>query len=150
MNEQALLEKLRKIDALMARPGSPGEGAAAAGARLRLLERLATTNKTDPPIEFRFTMSDQWSRHLFLALLRHYDLRPYRQWGQRHSTVMVRVSRTFVDQTLWPEFIEMSTALHGYLEDVTHRVICEIFHQKPEEAEEAPAQLAGPAGAPGS
>mgnify|MGYP001619016112 CR=1 FL=1 len=41
MDEQALLDKLRKIEALIAQPGTRGEGRAAAEARRRLMERLA-------------------------------------------------------------------------------------------------------------
>lgn len=144
MNEQALLDKLRKIEALVAQPGTVGEGLAAAEARQRLLNRLAEIRKNDPPVEYKFSMNDTWSRLLFLALLRRYDLRPYRHWGQRRTTVMVRVSKTFVDETLWPEYLEMSGTLRGYLDEVTNRVIREIFHQKPEDAEEAPLALTGP------
>lgn len=140
MDEQALLDKLRKIEALIAQPGTKGEGLAATEARRRLMERLAATRQSDPPTEYRFSMADYWSRNLFLALLRRYGLRPYRYRSQRHTTVMVRVSRTFVQETLWPEFCEMSRTLKGYLDEITNRAIREILGQKPEEAEEAPPQ----------
>jgi hypothetical protein len=145
MNEHSLLEKLRKIEALIAQPGTAGEGLAAAEARQRLLDRLADIRKSDTLVEFRFSMTDAWSRNLFLALLRRYGLRPYRYRGQRRTTVMVRVPKTFVDETLWPEYSEMSRTLQGYLEEVTSRVIHEIFQQRPEDAQELPAQqLPGP------
>ena len=53
---------------------------------------------------FRFTLADTWSRKLFLSLLRRYDLKPYRYRGQRRTTVMVKVPKPFVHETLWPEF----------------------------------------------
>jgi len=50
---------------------------------------------------------------------------PYRYAGQRHTTVMARVSRGFVEQTLWPEFLELDEVLRRYLEETTERVIRE-------------------------
>jgi len=145
MNEQTLLEKLRKIEALIANPGTAGEGMAAAEARQRLLDRLAETRKSDPPTEYTFSIPDAWSKRLFHALLRRYGLKPYRYRGQRRTTVMVRVPKIFVDETLWPEYLEMSQTLQGYLEEITNRVILEIFQQKPQDdVEEAPQQLPGP------
>ncbi|HEY3321049.1 MAG TPA: hypothetical protein VGP72_11335 [Planctomycetota bacterium] len=143
MDERLLLEKLRKIEALIAQPGTAGEGAAAAEARRRLMERLSAIRKTDASVEYRFSIPDAWSRRLFLALLRRYGLQPYRHRGQRYSTVTVRAPKSFLEETLWPEFLEMSTTLKGYLDEVTDRVIGELFQQKPEEAGEAPQELLG-------
>ena len=83
-------------------------------------------------------MADLWSRKLFLALLRRYDLVPYRFAGQRYTTVMVKVSKRFVDETLWPEFTELSTTLRTYLEEVTERVVGEVLHRDSSEASEVP------------
>lgn len=65
-------------------------------------------------------MSDQWSRHLFLALCRRYGMKPY--YRQRHNTVMVRAPNDFSIK-LWPEFSELAQALQAYLHQVTLRVI---------------------------
>ncbi len=70
--EQQLVEKLRRIEALHARPGSEGERHAAERARERIQSRLKQLEAEEPPIEFRFSLADQWSRHLFLAVLRRY------------------------------------------------------------------------------
>ena len=96
----------------------------------------------DPPVEFKFTMSDDWSRRLFTALLRRYGIQPYRYRGQRHTTVMARVSKSFVDQTLWPEFLELSNVLQKYLSDVTERVIRQAIYEDSSEAEERPQTAA--------
>jgi hypothetical protein len=40
-------------------------------------------------VEFRFSLADQWSRHLLVALLRRYGIKPYRYSRQRRTTVMV-------------------------------------------------------------
>jgi hypothetical protein len=98
------------------------------------MERLSGLQKTDPPIEYKFSVPDAWSRRLFLALLTRYGLRSYRYSGQRYTTIMVRVPKSFVDETLWPEYVQMSATLRQFLEEVTDRVICDIFHQKPQDA----------------
>jgi hypothetical protein len=123
MTEQQLMDKLRKVEALFAGAASDGERDAAAYAIEKIRERLKHTQASDPPIEYKFTLGDVWSRKLFIALLRRYGMSPYRYRGQRHTTVMVRVSRRFVDETLWPEYTELCDVLRGYLDDVTERVI---------------------------
>jgi len=60
-------------------------------ARQRILERLAVWEVEDPPIDYRFSMTDMWSRKVFLALLRRYGIQPYRYRGQRYTTVVARV-----------------------------------------------------------
>lgn len=135
-DEARLIEKLRAIEALYARPGSEGERAAAEGARERILERLRELAATDPPVEFRFSMADMWSRRVFVALLRRYGIQPYRFRGQRHTTVMARVSKRFVDETLWPEFQSVSATLRSYLEEVTTRVVSQVIHADVSEAAE--------------
>jgi hypothetical protein len=68
-------------------------------------------------------MRDGWSRRLMVALMRRYDIQPYRYHRQRYTTVMARVPAAFVKETLWPEFLELNKTLHSYLEEVTARVI---------------------------
>jgi hypothetical protein len=69
-----------------------------------------------------------------IAILRRYGLKPYRYRGQRHTTVMTRVSEGFVDETLWPEFQEISKMLRTYLSEVTERVISEVICKDTSEA----------------
>jgi hypothetical protein len=57
-----------------------------------------------------------WSRKVFVALLRRYDIKPFRYYRQRHTTVMANVPKTFVDETLWPEFQELNKILQSYIE----------------------------------
>ena len=134
--EDQLVEKLRRIEALHARPGSEGERQAAERARERIQARLKELEAEEPPIEFRFTLADQWSRHLFVALLRRYGLRPYRYRGQRRTTVMARLNRSFVNETLWPEFLELQSTLAAYFDALTDRVIEQALEVKAGEAEE--------------
>ena len=93
----------------------------------------------DPPVEYKFTLQDAWSRRLFTALLRRYGVHPYRYRGQRYTTVMARVSVSFVDKTLWPEFIELDNTLKAYLSDITNRVIREAIFEDDSEATERPS-----------
>ena len=125
--ETDLVEKLRKIEALFASPGTPGERDAAAGALDRIRGRLSERQRTEKPVEYRFSLTDRWSRSLFLAILNRYGLRSYRYSGQRRTTVMVRVLPSFVDDTLWPEFQQLSGVLQTHLEQITQRVITEAF-----------------------
>ena len=135
-DETQLRDKLRKIEALFAGAGTPGERDAAAAALNRVRARLAEMGRRDPAIEMQFSMPDQWSRRLFLALARRNGLSPYRYRRQRLTTVMIRVPRGFVDQVLWPEFQELNKALVQYLNDMTLRVIREEVHGDASEATE--------------
>ncbi len=137
MSEEAVLrEKLRKIEALFAGAGTIGERTAAETALGRVQARLAELQGRDKAIEMQFSLRDQWSRRLFLALCRRYGLKPYRLYRQRLTTVMLRVPQAFVDQVLWPEFQELNGALMQYLNDVTDRVIREEVHRDTSEATE--------------
>jgi hypothetical protein len=143
MSDEALLrEKLRKLEALFAGAGTPGEKNAAEAGLERIQARLAELASSDPPIEMQFSLSDLWTRKLFLALCRRYGLKPYRLPRQRTTTVMLRVPKKFLDQVLWPEFKELSAALTRYLDEVTTRVIREEVHRDTSEAlEERQARL---------
>lgn len=127
-DEQDLFEKLRKIERLYAGATTPGEKEAAADAISRIKRRIGEVAKVDRPVEYKFTLVDGWSRKLFIALLRRYSLKPYRRARQRRNTVMVKVPRRFVDETLWPEFLELSDVLQAYLDEVTQRVISRAIH----------------------
>lgn len=139
MDEAKLREKLSRIEALFAGATTEGERVAAAEARRRIRQRLESAERTEPPVEFRFTLTDTWSRKLFLALLRRYDLKPYRYRGQRRTSVMVKVPTRFVQETLWPEFEQSNAALHTYLGEVTDRIIADALQGDSSEATEVAA-----------
>jgi hypothetical protein len=133
---QQLLERLRRVEALHARTDLAGERNAAATAMNAIRAQMARFAQQDPPIIYRFSMQDAWSRRLFTALLRRYGIAPFRYYGQRHTTVMARVSVSFVNETLWPEFVELDKVLRAYLSDVTDRVIREAIFEDSSEASE--------------
>ena len=135
MNEKELIEKLQKIEALFAGAATTGERISAELAKERIKRRLSEIIPENPPVEYKFTFPDQWNRKVFLALLRRYDLKPYRFKGQRYTTVMVQVPEKFVDDTLWPEFQELSKQLEEYLSKTTERIISEVLNADSSEAE---------------
>lgn len=143
MDETKLIEKLRRIEALHAGATTEGERVAAAEAKKRILARLGEIQITDPPVEFKFSIADPWARQVFNALARRYGLKPYRDWGQHRQTVMLKVSKSFVSQTLWPEFDAINQELHKYLHEVTDRVIREALDASTGEADEIAGTLGG-------
>ena len=136
--EQQLIEKLRRIEALFARPGTDGERMAAELARERIQARLEDFAKQEPAIEYRFSLTNQWSRRLLTALMRRYGIHPYRYRGQRRTTVMARVTKRFVDETLWPEFEELQATLVEYFDQFTERIIGEVLNADTSDIEERP------------
>jgi tRNA nucleotidyltransferase (CCA-adding enzyme) len=138
--EQQLRERLRKIAALFEGATTVGERNAAAAAIDRVKRAIDATSKVDTPVEYHFNFPDHWKRRLFSALCRRYGLEPYRYRRQRHTTVMVKVPKSFVDRTLWPEYLELSKALNEYLEEATERIIREEVYGDSEEAAERDAR----------
>ena len=148
MDDQAkIIETLQYIEALYAGATTDGERHAAASARERMRARLDSFEEIDPPVEYKFTLPDVWSRKLFVALLRRYGLTPFRYYRQRYTTVMVMVSREFVDETLWPEFKKLDDTLRAYLNDVTDRIISEGIYSDNSEPEIRQKMLNRPHGA---
>ena len=136
--EHLLRAKLRKIEALFAGAGTPGERAAAGAAADRLRGRLRQSEQQEKSIEMKYSIADPWARQLFTALARRYGLKPYRYPRMRRQTIMLRGPETFLTLVLWPEFQELSGALSRFLADVTQRVISEEVFRDTSDAEEVP------------
>ena len=136
------------VEALHAGAGTPGEREAASAARDRIRARLEKLKVEDPPVEYTFSLTDGWSRRLFLALMRRYGLKPYRYPRQRRTTVRAKVPIRFVDEVLWPQYLQLSKLLHDYLSEATDRVIALALQADASEAEETPepADNIGPEG----
>jgi len=134
MNETDLIEKLIKIETLFAGATTEGERISADRARQRILLRLQELLPKDPPVEYRFSFQDMWSRKVFTALLRRYELKPYRYHRQRYTTVMAQVPKSFVDETLWPEFQKINSELQDYLQEVTDKVVKRVLHEDSSDA----------------
>ena len=134
--EQSLREKLRKIEALFAGAATQGERVAAGAAAERIRDRLGRAAGKEKEIEMKFSISDVWSRQLFVALCRRYGLRPFRYRRMHRQTIIIRTPKSFVEQVLWPEFEELSAALTAYLSEITEKVIREEVHGETGEADE--------------
>lgn len=148
MDEAKLREKLARIEALFAGATTDGERVAAAEARRRIQLRLHAVEQNDPPVEYRLTVADAWSGKILIALLRRYDLKPYRYRNQRRTTIMVKAPASFIDETLWPEFQQITSAIRAHVDQVTERILAEVFQSDSSDAAEVttPALLPeGPA-----
>jgi hypothetical protein len=134
--EEELRQKLRKIAALFEGATTAGERDAAAAAIDRVRKALAAAEQIEKPVETYFKLVDQWNRRLFTALCRRYGLKPYRYPRQRRTTVVLRAPKSFIDKTLWPEYVQIEKALHEYLNEATERIIREEVFGNSDEAEE--------------
>lgn len=134
--EQALREKLRKIEALFAGAATQGERVAAGAAAERIRDRLGLAAGKEKEIEMKFSISDVWSRQLFVALFRRYGIRPFRYRRMHRQSIIIRAPKSFVEQVLWPEFEELSAALTTYLSEITEKVIREEVRGETGEADE--------------
>ncbi len=140
--EDELRERLRKVEALFFGAATAGERDAAGAAAERLRAKLDEAARRDPPINIRFTMPDQWSVRLFVALCRRYGFRPFRYPRQRSTTIMVRAPQRLFEAVVWREFNELHADLSTFLEQTTERLIRETIHDDVGDAETAPEPLA--------
>lgn len=143
MSEERLREKLRKIEALYAGAATAGEKSAAGAAAERIRRQFEAASRNQRAEEFKFSITDPWSRQLFIALCRRYGIKPFRYTRMHRQTVMVRAPASFVQLTLWPEFEELSRALTAHLDEITRKIIRDEVHEATQDAEEIsePRQL---------
>lgn len=137
--EGTLLEKLRKLEALHAGTNVSGEKEAARLAAERIRARLEELRGREKDTEYRYTLPDPWQRRLFLALCRRYGLEPYRERGQRVTSVMVKAPKAFQDKTFFPHFQALARELNAHLDELTTRVIREAIDEDVSEATETKA-----------
>jgi len=123
LSEIGLIEKLKKIEALYLGATTEGEKAAAFHAMANVKNKINHYQSEEIIKEWSFKFENYFEKKLFKALLSKYNLQSYRYKGQRYTTVMVRSTDSFVNQTLWPQYLEMSKVLRSYLEEVTNDVI---------------------------
>ena len=101
-----LADKIRKVEALLARAGSEGERQAAALARQRLLQKIVQS-----PMEYTVKVDSYWKKRLFLAVCGKHKVHTYRYKGQKNTTTMVRIAKDFMETVLWPELISIPKLL---------------------------------------
>ena len=134
--EDRLRDKLRKIAALYSGAKTAGEKAAAGAAADRIRGQFKAASKKEKVEEFKFSITDPWSRQLFIALCRRYGVRPFRYPRMHRQTVIIKAPVNFVRTMLWPEFEELSDALTSHILEITEKIIREEVHASTEDAEE--------------
>lgn len=133
MRPDELQDRLAKLEALFRRAGTIGEKQAA-GAAIERLKRKAQ----DHPVELKLSLGDIWAVRLFIAICRKHGVEPYRYARQRRTTVMVRVSETFFDQAIYPEFCELQAELVSYFQETTDHLIKTALHSDGDDSDLAP------------
>lgn len=127
----SLSDKISKIQALIDRAGSPGEREAAIAALLRIQRRVA-----EQPIEITVRLKDLWNKRLFMAICAKYGLQTYRYRGQKHTTAMLRVNRSVLDECLWPEYQKFQAMLQELQEELVQDLILRLNRgETPQELE---------------
>ncbi|MGA7614354.1 MAG: hypothetical protein WBX15_04165 [Thermoanaerobaculia bacterium] len=132
----AILDKLRKIEALFAGAATPGERAAADAARDRIRRRLDEIGKREAPEEWRLGLHNEWSRRLFVALCRRYGLSPFRYPGQKRTSIMVKGPRSFMQETLIPEFERVNRVLLQHLDEIAGEIIASAISSETRDVDE--------------
>ena len=132
MNE--LLEKIRKIEALIQGAKTEGEKDAAILAKNRVHKKVKEKEKQRKPLsEYTLYTPDSWHKKLLLAICRKHNVRPYRYYRQKYTTVMVKVDEDFLNDVIWVEYLEYSKHLEVLVEDITNNLIAKIHGFQEEE-----------------
>ena len=122
-----VIEQIKKVEALIERAGTDGERQSAILAKERLLK-----HKNEEDIEYTIHTQDVWHKKLFNALCHKHNFKPYRYYRQKYTTVMVMISKTYLDETLWPEYLKFSEILQELVDDITLEVISKIHKNEDE------------------
>ena len=116
-----LADKIRKIEALIAGTSNESERKAAELAKQRLQEKTAAQ-----PIEYSIRTDGLWKKRLFMAICQKHGLSTYRYPGQKRTTTMVRVTKSFMDQVLWPEYTKHAQAFDTLASEIMTDLIAKI------------------------
>ncbi len=108
--ELDLVDYFRASERLFAGLGAEGV-AEADQARSRIRARLQALAGAPDVQEYQCPLKNDWEVLVFHALLKRYGLRPYRYRRQRKTTILVRVSKQFMNELLWPIFTDVCREL---------------------------------------
>ena len=128
MDDAQIRERLAKIKALFAGATTDGERDAAEAAMRRIQLKMDRARGPAVPMEFRFSLSNAWSLRLFIALCRSKGIKPYRYARMRRTSLCVRADPSFIDNELWPEFVQMDEVLAQYLGELADHIIAECIN----------------------
>lgn len=123
-----IFDKIQKIQALIDSTSSDGERLAAELAKQRLQQKI-----DDRPIEYKVTSHSAWEKKIFLAICKKNGLNPYRYSKQKYTTTMVRVSKSIMDEVLWPQYNKYTDLLGELVEGISSEIIENIYAGDKEE-----------------
>ncbi|PCH65634.1 MAG: hypothetical protein COC01_09460 [Bacteroidetes bacterium] len=132
MPQDNILEKIRKIEALIKGGATEGERLAAIAAKQRVLEKYSGQTVDQGAVEYKLSTSDPWHKSLLMAICRKYELKPYRYHRQKYTTLMVKVNTEFLDKIIWPEYLRYSELLEDLVGDITEDLIDKIHRSEVE------------------
>ena len=81
---------------------------------------------------------------MLLALARRYGIKPYRYKRQRRTTLVIRASERFLQETFLPQYDQMVDTLYDHLDTVTERVLAAVLDSDKSDApvvDDRPRQL---------
>lgn len=116
--EQDLIEAFQTSEIRHARR-LDGTVANAEQALLRIRARLQELAAAADVQEFQCPTRTDWDLLVLHALLKRYGLQAYRYRKQRKSTILVRVSKRFMNDCLWPIFNDAVGQLAGHVRMLT-------------------------------
>jgi len=128
-----LLERIKKIEALIAGASTAGEEHAARSAKDRILEKYPELEIHKNAVEYRLSTSSQWDKKLLIAICRKYGVKPFRYHRQKYTTVMVNVNAVFLNEVLWKEYEEYSILLNKLVGEITDDLISKIHKHEDED-----------------
>jgi len=128
-----LLEKIRKIEALINGASSEGEKNAAISAKERILNKNPHLEIHKDPKEYSLRTEGEWNKKLLLAICRKYGVKPYRYKRQKYTTVMVNINEEFLNEVLWKEYTEYSIHLNKLIGEITDNLISKIHKHEDED-----------------
>ena len=117
-----LVDKIRKVEALIAGAKTEGERKAAEFAKQRLEGKIG-----GQLIEYTVRLRNSWTKKLFVAICRKYQLRTYRYAKQRYTTTMVQVSSAFLNGVLWPEFNKYDSMFQELASEIIQDLVSKIY-----------------------
>jgi hypothetical protein len=124
---ESLKQKLARVEALHARPGTEGERLAAALAKEKLQDKLEQLEQHEVK-EIQYYLSDRWSKMLFMAICAKYGQKAFRYKGQRRTTANLRAT-SWVHERLWKEYLALNNVLDEGLGKITSDLINTVVHR---------------------
>jgi hypothetical protein len=127
-----ILERIKKVEALILWAKSDWEKKAAEAAKERILKKYPEIDRLKDKKEYKIHTQDSWHKKLFIAICRKYWINPFRYYRQKYTTVMININEKFLDEVLRPEYLEYSK----YLEDLLWDVIGDLINKIHKDQEE--------------